>query len=389
MSIVFSVRMIIIQTFRTVVSFTMISLETPLILAAVLPLAVIYYIVQRIYIGTSRQLKRIDSTSRSPIYNHFSETVNGSTSIRAFGATEQFINESNERVDNNHKCYYPSFTAQRWLSIRLEFLGYCIVFVAALFAVLSRNTLSPGIAGLAISYSMSITNVLGMLVRCITDLETNIVSIERIVEYTNTPTEAEWFDDDNKPALDWPDMGSIKFNDYSTRYREGLDLILKDINVEIKPNEKVGIVGRTGAGKSSLTLALFRIIEPVNGTIIIDNIDIRKLGLYDLRSRLTIIPQDPALFTGSLRVNLDPFDTYSDLEIWRALESAHLKDFVDTLPNGLNYQISEGGENLSVGQKQLVCLARALLRRTRILVLDEATAGKTSQINLTVLNLRD
>ncbi|CAG2122621.1 unnamed protein product, partial [Medioppia subpectinata] len=196
----------------------------------------------------------------------------------------------------------------------------------------------------------------------VTNLETNIVSIERIIEYTKTPIEAELFDENNKPNPQWPGSGAIVFNNYSTRYREGLDLVLKNITIDIKANEKVGIVGRTGAGKSSLTLALFRLIEPVDGTISIDGIDIKKLGLYDLRSRITVIPQDPALFTGTLRVNLDPFDQYSDSEIWRAIESAHLKTFVDTLENGLSHQISEGGENLSVGQKQLVCLARALLR---------------------------
>ena len=185
-----------------------------------------------------------------------------------------------------------------------------------------------------------------------------------------------------RPKEDWPEKGEIKFSNYSTRYREGLDLVLKNVTLEVKPNEKVGIVGRTGAGKSSLTLALFRLIEPTDGTILIDNVDVRQLGLYDLRSRLTIIPQDPALFTGTLRLNLDPLDQYSDTEIWRALESAHLKGYVDSLEQGLSHEISEGGENLSVGQKQLVCLARALLRRSKILVLDEATAGNLFRYRL-------
>ncbi|XP_054163879.1 multidrug resistance-associated protein 1-like [Oppia nitens] len=375
MSLLFNLRMMIMQFFRTIVAFSMISLETPIVLVAILPLAVVYYMIQRIYISSSRQLKRIDSTTRSPIYNHFSETVNGSSSIRAYGVTEKFIQEFNGRVDDNHICYYPSFTASRWLAIRLEFLGYCIVFIAAVFAVLARHSLSPGLAGLAISYSLNITSILGMFVRSATDLETNIVSVERCLEYTETPTEADWYNEVTKPNINWPEKGEIHFNNYSTRYRDGLDLVLRKIVLDINSGEKVGIVGRTGAGKSSLTLALFRLIEPVEGTIFIDNVDIRKLGLYDLRSRITIIPQDPALFTGTLRLNLDPFNQYSDNEIWRALESAHLKTFVDSLDKGLSYQISEGGENLSVGQKQLVCLARALLRRTKILVLDEATAA--------------
>lgn len=177
------------QLFRTIVAFTMISLEAPVILAALLPILIFYYFIQRLYIASSRQLKRIESTTRSPIYNHFNETVQGVSSIRAYSVQDKFIADCNRRIDMNVSCFYSSFTASRWLSIRLEFFGYSIVFLAALFAILSRGTLSPGLAGLAISYSLNITSVMGMFVRSLTDLETNIVSIERLIEYSDIQSE--------------------------------------------------------------------------------------------------------------------------------------------------------------------------------------------------------
>ncbi|GIY40685.1 multidrug resistance-associated protein 1 [Caerostris darwini] len=337
----FNVRMVFIQGFRALGAIIVISLETPFFIVACLPLAILYYFLQKFYIPTSRQLKRLESTTRSPVYSHFSETVTGASSIRAYEATNTFMRHSNNLVDINNESYYPSLGASRWLSIRLEFLGYTIVFLSALFAVYLRDTLSPGIAGLSVSYAL----------------------------------QADWNDKKTKPDNSWPQEGKINFDHYSTRYREGLELVLKDINCIIEPSERCGIVGRTGAGKSSLTLALFRIIEAAGGKICIDGVHIGKLGLHDLRNKLTIIPQDPVLFTGTLRTNLDPFGTYSEEALWQSLEQAHLKNFVTSLEKGIEHEISEGGENLSVGQRQLVCLARALLRKTKVLILDEATAA--------------
>nr|XP_037273420.1 multidrug resistance-associated protein 1-like [Rhipicephalus microplus] len=371
----FNARMLLVQFMRTVVAFVLITLQTPLFLTAVLPLLLVYYYIQKVYIATSRQLKRLESISRSPIYVHFSETVTGSSSIRAYGVGKRFVDHSDELTDINHSTYFPSIVASRWLATRLEFIGYTIVLIAGLLAVSSRDILSPGMAGLSVSYALTVTLTMNMLVRSTSDTETNLVSVERCLEYTKVTQEAAWENPHFKPDPSWPVTGEVEFQNYSTRYRADLDLVLKGITCDIKPGEKVGIVGRTGAGKSSLTLALFRIIEAAGGCINIDGLDISTLGLYDLRRKLTIIPQDPVLFSGTLRSNLDPFDAKCEEELWRALEHSHLKDYVATLSEGLQHEIAEGGENISVGQRQLVCLARALLRKSRILILDEATAA--------------
>uniref|UniRef100_A0A8C9ZNG8 Multidrug resistance-associated protein 1 n=1 Tax=Sander lucioperca TaxID=283035 RepID=A0A8C9ZNG8_SANLU len=350
-------------------------IATPLLAIIIPVLGLLYFFVQRFYVASSRQLKRLESVSRSPIYTHFNETLLGTSVIRAFGEQERFIRESDQRVDHNQKAYYPSIVANRWLAVRLEFVGNCIVSFAALFAVIARESLSPGIMGLSISYALQLTASLTWLVRMSSDVETNIVAVERVKEYSDTEKEAEWKHEPSSLPPGWPTDGCIDIRGLGLRYRHDLDLAIRNITININKGEKVGIVGRTGAGKSSLMLGLFRIIEAAEGHIFIDGVDIAQLGLHELRSRITIIPQDPVLFSGSLRMNLDPFDSYSDEAVWRALEYSHLKSFVSGLPNKLNHECSEGGENLSVGQRQLLCLARALLRKTKILVLDEATAA--------------
>ncbi|XP_053533881.1 multidrug resistance-associated protein 1 isoform X4 [Ictalurus punctatus] len=338
-------------------------------------LGYVFKLLESFYVATSCQLRRLESVSRSPIYTHFNETVQGASVIRAFAEQPRFILQANGKVDHNQTSYFPRFVATRWLAVNLEFLGNLLVLAAAILSVTGRESLSPGIVGLAMSHSLQVTGILSWIVRAWTDVENNIVSVERVKEYTDTPKEAAWSIENLPLPSHWPQTGTIQFHQYGLQYRKGLDWALKEITLSVREREKIGIVGRTGAGKSSLALGIFRILEAAKGEIYIDGVNIAEIGLHDLRSRITIIPQDPVLFSGSLRMNLDPFDGYSDDEVWKALELAHLKTFVSGLQEKLNHECSEGGENLSLGQRQLVCLARALLRKTKILVLDEATAA--------------
>ncbi|KAI1299647.1 ATP-binding cassette sub-family C member 3 [Halotydeus destructor] len=360
-----------INFFHTLVTIGMVCYQSPVLLLQLYPL----YKAQRYYSMTSRQLRRLESNSRSPVYSHFCETVSGSTCIRAYQVENKFNEECDRKNDVNNASFILSLCAVCWLGLRLELLGNLNVLLAALFAVFSRGTVSPSTAGLFISYALTAASTINTLVKSSTDLENNFVSVERCLEYTKTPTEAPLEIESTKPEATWPEHGLVEFENYSTRYRDGLDLILKNINLKVHAGEKVGIVGRTGAGKSSLTLALFRLIEPANGSIIIDGVDVGHIGLSSLRSALTIIPQDSVLFAGTLRLNLDPLGKHDDSELWKALKLAHLQQFVDSAGQGLEYGIAEGGENLSVGQRQLFCLARALLRKSKILILDEATAA--------------
>uniref|UniRef100_A0A8C3KV64 ABC-type glutathione-S-conjugate transporter n=1 Tax=Calidris pygmaea TaxID=425635 RepID=A0A8C3KV64_9CHAR len=364
--------------------YLVIIVATPRAAMAIVPLTVLYAVIQHFYIITSCQLRRREAASRSPIYSHISETFQGSTVIRAYKDQERFILKNNFLVDENQRICFPGAVADRWLATNLEFLGNAIVLFAALFAAMGRTHLSPGTAGFSVSCALQITGVLNWMVRSWTEIENNIVSVERVREYLKTPKEAPWTLNGKLQDQVWPTAGRIEFRNYSLRYRPNLELALKRVSLTINGREKIGITGRTGAGKSTLAVGLLRLVEAAEGAILIDGIDIAQLGLHDLRTKITVIPQDPVLFSGSLRMNLDPLNRCTDADIWTALELTQLKNFVADLPDQLEYKCADQGENLSTGQKQLVCLARALLRKAKILILDEATAAVDLETDLQI-----
>ncbi|KAJ7248513.1 P-loop containing nucleoside triphosphate hydrolase protein [Mycena rebaudengoi] len=349
----------------------------PPFLLSVIPLGWLYLRVMKYYLSTSRELKRLDAVSRSPIFAWFSESLAGVSTIRAFTQQSIFIRANQRHIDRNQICYLPSISVNRWLSIRLETVGAVVILIVAVLVMFALVTtgVDAGLVGLVMSYAMNATSALNMVVRSASDVEQNIVSVERIMHQIDVAPEKPQYIPEATPSSPWPSEGKIEFRHYSTRYRSELDLVLKNISIVIKPKEKLGICGRTGAGKSSLLLALFRIIEGVDGCILIDGVDIKNIGLNDLRSAISIVPQIPELFEGTLRENCDPIGQHDDVEIWRALEQAHLKEYVEGLPEGLDAPVREGGKSFSSGQRQLLCFARALLRKSKILVLDEATSA--------------
>jgi len=327
---------------------------------------------------TALELKRLDSVARSPLYAHFNETLTGVASIRAYGCAQAFLKENASRLDKANRVYIPIVTAYRWLSVRLELCGTLMIASTALLGVLSVSSNSTSeqnaLAALAISMALSITNTLSWSVRVSTEVESNMNAVERIKEYEELQTESAHYIPHSSPDKAWPTEGRVTLKNVSMKYREDTPLVLKGLTIDIAPGEKVGVVGRTGAGKSSLMTLLFRLVEPCDGSIIVDGVDVTNIGLNDLRSRISIVQQDPTLFIGTARYNLDPPGKKSDAELWTALEQVGLKKAVEAL-GGLDSELAEGGENMSVGERQLLCMARALLRNSKIIILDEATAS--------------
>jgi len=343
-----------------------------------IPLCFLYYVVQKWFRKTSTELQRITNIATSPIFSDFSQILSGTSTVRAYGQQERFFDKSKSGLDKMNASYSLVQLTNYWLGIRLDFVGAVMSTFIAGFAVGTSGFLPAGWIGLALSYSIELTGFLKYGVRSIATVEADMSSVERVLYYTqNVKPEAPAIIPEKEKNLEaWPARGNIKITNASMRYREG-PLVLKNITLEAKGGEKIGVVGRTGSGKSSLMALLFRIVEIENdgGAVTIDDVDTSHIGTEILRRRISIIPQDPVLFSSTIKYNLDPFNDAKEEELWTVLEKVQLKTFVNGLPQKLEEPVAEGGENLSQGQRQLICIARALLRKPKILVMDEATAS--------------
>ncbi|KAK1559147.1 hypothetical protein Q3G72_011177 [Acer saccharum] len=351
----------------------------------IIPLAWANYWYRGYYLSSSRELTRLDSITKAPVIHHFSESISGVMTIRSFGKQNRFSQENVSRVNSNLRMDFHNYGSNEWLGFRLEFLGSFTFCLATLFMImLPSSIIKPENVGLSLSYGLSLNAVLFWAIYMSCFVENRMVSAERIKQFTNIPSESAWEIKDRLPPPNWPAQGNVELKDLQVRYRPNTPLVLKGLTLSIRGGEKIGVVGRTGSGKSTLIQVLFRLVEPSGGKIIIDGIDISMLGLHDLRSRFGIIPQEPVLFEGTVRSNIDPIGRYSDDEIWKSLERCQLKDVVASKPDKLDSLVVDNGDNWSVGQRQLLCLGRVMLKHSRLLFMDEATASVDSQTDAVI-----
>ncbi|XP_046995474.1 ATP-binding cassette sub-family C member Sur [Schistocerca americana] len=354
------------------------AIVTPWFLLIAVPICIIYYVVQRFYRCSSRELQRLDSITRSPIFSHFSETLGGLTTIRAFNHQQRFADLLFKRMDCHTNVFLIMNAGNRWLGIALDYLGAVIVFIAIIAALISvwlyPNYITPALVGLAVNYTLLVPIYLNWVVKFLADMEMYMCAVERVHKCAVIPTEDYRYRGIKVPK-NWPMEGDIVFEDVSLRYDSGSQPVIHNLNLHIPAGQKLGICGRTGSGKSSLVMSLFHMVEVHEGTIKIDGLDISLVPLQVLRSRLSVIPQDVIMFSGSIRENLDPSAQFTDAELWKSLELAQLKETVSSYPGKLDAEVQEGGENLSAGERQLFCLARAILHGAACLIMDEATSS--------------
>ncbi|GMM27935.1 ATP-binding cassette bilirubin transporter [Martiniozyma asiatica (nom. inval.)] len=391
---------------KTIFTMIIICSNLPFFMIIIIILSFVYVYYQRYYMTIVRDLKRITSITRSPIFAHIQESLNGSETIRAYGQSKRFSFLNDLNIDSNQVSGFCLNSVNRWLSTRLQFIGSVIIFSTSCLALASfwtEHPISTALIGLVMSYALRVTSSLSFIVRRSVEIEADVVCCERMFEYCNLPPERDEEAIKNELITapnGWPHQGTVRFNNYSTKYRKNLEPVLRNISLSIAAKEKIGIVGRTGAGKSSLVMSIFRIIEATEGNIEIDGINTSDLKLNELRKNLSIIPQDAQCIEGSIKYNLDPFAQYSDDQIWKAIKMSNLEDQIMNMSkdqnkeNPLEVEISESGLNLSVGQRQLVCLARVLLKTqqslnlsippTKILILDEATSSVDAETDKTI-----
>ncbi|KAH6759642.1 multidrug resistance-associated protein 14 [Perilla frutescens var. frutescens] len=341
-----------------------------------IPMIILAIWLQRYYFSSAKELMRINGTTKSLVANHLAESVAGVTTIRAFKEEDRFFAKTLELIDTNGSPFFHYFSANEWLIQRLEAISAIVLSFAGLCMVLlPPGTFSSGFIGMALSYGLSLNMSLVFSINNQCMLSNYIISVERLHQYMHIPSEAPEVIQESRPPTTWPSEGKVEIQDLQIRYRPDAPLVLRGISCTFEGGHKIGIVGRTGSGKTTLIGALFRLVEPAGGRIVVDGVDISTIGLHDLRSHFGIIPQDPTLFTGTVRYNLDPLGQHSDMEIWEVLGKCQLKEVVEEKEGVLDAPVVEDGSNWSMGQRQLFCLGRALLRRSKILVLDEATAS--------------
>ncbi|KAF9947554.1 hypothetical protein BGZ72_010475 [Mortierella alpina] len=411
-----------------------ISANMPLFMVPAVFIVAIYGVIGALYVPVSRDLKRLNSNSRSPILNHFNEALNGLATIRAYGFERRFLSKNLVNQDNNNRTFFLLWSVNRWLHWRVDIAGALVSFVTGILILRNYGRIEPGWAAMSLTYSLMFTGTIVWLIRNYATNEMNLNSVERVAEYMNLEEEPPAIIEGSRPPASWPHAGEIVVDHLTMKYAPDAPSVIKDVSFRIKAGEKIGVVGRTGSGKSTFAISLFRFMDPVAGTITIDGIDICKIGLQDLRSNLTIIPQDPVLFKGTLRSNLDPFGEREDRELWEALRRSHLipatrpssriassrnsfeipaftsaaedsssksKSPVNSLKGGatesvesggdfdpskitLDTPVKENGSNFSQGQRQLIALARALVRQSKIIVMDEATASVDFETDLKI-----